>query len=539
MLRAYVLPTLYSSILEAMRSSGLWKAPAGFFYLLYNTILPYTPKATIFRIETDRLNEPLDIEVIYEEPPTLATTGRKVSGRITIVARNSILSVPIYLGRGLNKINISTRNGPNEVVSIIVRTSHILALWESFARVLFSNGVRVINEQKNNIYSSLGTRLFQPYLSFSALLPDILSLQTFSSRLVTRSTIHAVGSQVGVNDFYTALALTTPIFHSMDKRSFEVDPSFDPWVNSASAYSGKEAHVWMPSTQVAAWESFIKFLENQPDIYNLLYVSEDRVVVDFQGETQTHIFDTSDSGAGYLSALAQSQCFRSVFVDIGMASYLTIKLCAASYTFDLIVTENSPIGRGRSRFDLDVPFDTGRYFDSDDIDPYSDGWVGLSLTGRFEQDYPYTHTLDTFTAPAFGTGAICTYDRGYYTFNLSNRLAEIDLNEEVNISGSINDGTFWTLQSPDGTFWGLDADATGVLVATVITSPVSATNFKVTRDDLVEVSFAITNDGILQVNDPADVSSVLNDTIYVLSELGNLWWVRVNANNIIYTEKVF
>lgn len=538
MLKAYILPSLYSGIIEDMRSKGLWKAPAGFFYLLYNQVIPFSRKATIFRIETDRLNEQLDIDVVYESPPTSETSGRTISGTTTIVARNSILSVPIYLGRGLNKITISTRNGAVETAIIIVRTSHIIALWEAFARVLFAKGSRVVDEQKNNIFSTLGTRLFQPYLGFSDILPDILSLQNFSSRLITRSTIHSVGSQVGVNDFYTALSLSTPIFNSMDKQTYDIDPLVDPWTNNASAYAGKEAHVWIPSTQVAAWESFVKFLENQPETYQMQYVSEDRVVVNYQGESQTHMFDTSDSGTAYLTSLAQVECFKSIYVDIFMQSLLNINLCAASYTFDLFVTGESPIGRGRSTFDLGVPFDSGRYFDGDDIDPYTDGWVGLSLTGRFEQDHPNTYGLDTFVTPAYGTTSFCVYANGYHTFNLSNQSAFLDITEDIIVSGSVVDGISWVLQSPDGTLWSLEVDSSGTLIATV-TNSVSATNFKVTRDDFTEVSFAITNEGILQVLDPADVSASLNDTLYLLSDIGNLWWVRINTSNVIYTEQVF
>lgn len=538
MLRAYVLPTLYSDTLEGMRSSGLWKAPAGFFYLLFNTVVPYSSRATVFRIETDRIGEPLDIDVVYETPPSAGTTESRVGASSTIIARNTIISVPIFLGKGLNNITISARYGAPETVTVAVRTTHILALWEAFARVLFSSGKRVVDEQKNNIFSTLGSRLFQPYLSFSSMLPDVLSLQSFSSRLITRSTIHDVGSQGGVSDFYSALALTTPIFNSMDKETFELFPSLDPWANNASAYSGREAHVWVPSNQVAAWESFVQFLGNQPEIYTLLSVSEDRVVVDYQGEVQTHSFDSVTAGTTYLASLAQTECFKSVFIDISMQSSMVINLCAASYTFDLFVNALSPIGRGRLTFDSGVPFDAGRYFDSEDVDPYSDGWVGLSLTGRFEQDYPYTYTLDTFTSPAYGTVDICAYENGYHTFNLSNQSAYCDITENIIASGDITTGTFWVLQSPDGTFWSIESAPSGVLVANPTTAT-SASNFKLTRDDAVEVSFEITDAGVLQVVDPADGLANLNDAMYILSTVGNLWWVRVNIGNVIYTDKVF
>lgn len=545
MIKAEISPSIYDSVIESMRNDGPWRGPKGFFYLLYNTITPYKPFPTIFRIETDQLNKPIEIYLEYQSPRGFGNDQRGNPIRLTTVATNSITTMPIQLGRGLNKIKFVVE-GTEDVAYVYVRASSVLALWESFARVLFTESLRIIDEQKNAIYSQLGTRLFQPYLGFSDLLPEVLSLQTFAARLITRSAIHNVAGQVGVSDFYKALTLSTPIFHTMDKEDFELFPALDPWTNAASSYAGQESHVWIPNVEIASWQAFIKVLGNQPDLFEIISVSETEVVFKYQNVVERHEFDFDAFGTDYLLALAQSECFKSIYVSIFMHSEHAILICAPSYTFDLVVTEENPIGHGRLSFDRDIPFDSGIPFDSDDVDPFTDGWVGLSLTGRFEQDIIFplpsppaipsgAHPLDSFVMPSFGFTPNCSYEKGYYTQVISNRKCDVDLDAGITAGGEIWTGTAFVLVSPDSTKWLVRVNEFGVLQSESGTSLAPA-NFRVTKPDLTEATFAIDNSGVVTVvSPPPSAGDPLNDALYVLSTDAHLWLIRVNNSDELYT----
>ena len=52
-MRIELEPTLYSDIIESMRTSEPFGAPTGTFYLLNNIIVPFRPFPTTFRVEVD------------------------------------------------------------------------------------------------------------------------------------------------------------------------------------------------------------------------------------------------------------------------------------------------------------------------------------------------------------------------------------------------------------------------------------------------------------------------------------------------------
>lgn len=533
-------PTVYSDIIAGMQTAQApWTAPKGPFYHLSGEIVPYSPQPTILKIETDKVGYPIEIVVSQVIGPTVGVDVRDNQRNYTIVPATTTVTTGIQLGRGLNRIVVSSLSDDDEPALLLVRATTIVTLWEAFARVLYNDATKIIDEQQNAVASKLATRLLDPFISFPDLLPELQSLQILSTRLITRGLIHEVGTNTGVAELIKALTLTTPAYKRMDKDTDDLFPSLDPWSNTASQYSGQEAHVWPPNLGVANWLAFLGYISAMPDLFEILAISEREVVIKYQGEVQHHLFDFDAFGTDYLTSLAQSECFKSVIITMTIDSTLAFPLCVASYTFDLFVTEENPLGQCRFNFDSDIPLDSDCFLDADDIDPFSDGWVGLSLTGRFEQDDPFHHPLDTFIIPSpLYSGSVCGYE-GYYTQLITNQKYDFDLFVPIDISGYVQETIVWTLESPDLTRWDIVINGnTGSLLA--ISGSIRVPDkFKVVRPDTTEVAFAITNAGQVQTVVPPPGGEILLTTLYIKATDSTVWDVTVDNSNTIHTTKIF
>lgn len=539
MITVSVQDTIYSGIIQSMQiGNAPWVPPKGPFYLLSGVIAPYTLNPTIIRIETDRVGEAIQVNVEQQGSFGSGVDIRKKVRSYTVVATSSVVTTGIQLGQGINYITVSVMNRPSDISYLIVSATTITALWEAFARVLYSVSTRIIDEQKRAISSELATRLIEPFISFQNLLPDIQSLKTISIRLAEKGLIHSVGTDHGVTELIKALSLSTPVYNIMDKDSFDLFPALDPWAKSASQFGGKEAHIWLPNIEIASWLAFLSFISNQPDLYEILSISESEVVIRYQGELQRHTFDFNKFGSNFLTSQASSQCFSSIIINATMSSVQTIRMCVGTYTFDLRITDQNLLGDCRPHFDYS-DLDIGCPLDTDPVDLFTDGWIDLSLSGRFEQDYPDLHVLDTFIVPSTNYPDLCGYD-GWYTQMVSNHRYDIDVPAPIGISGYIQEGLAWILQSPDGNKWIVSTNhITETLMATLYIPTATVSNFKVIKPDLTEASFAITNSGVLQVIAPIG-GETLTTTLYITADdETSVWRVNVGNDDVIVIDKIF
>ena len=89
--------------------------------------------------------------------------------------------------------------------------------------------------------------------------------------------------------------------------------------------------------------------------------------------------------------------------------------------------------------------------------------------------------------------------------------------------------------SPDTTKWDVTVTDGGIL-ATTAGSSGSPDDFKITRDDLTEVTIKINDEGALVVTNPADGSSTLLPLgLFLQSPNGTAWQVKVNDLDTLYT----
>lgn len=496
MIKVSVQETIYSNIIKSMQiDNAPWIPPQGPFYLLDSNIVPYTPNPTILRIETDRVGEAISIEIDQLGDFGSGVDVRKKQKSYTVVASSSVVTTGVQLGQGRNLITVSIMNRSSDVDYLIINATTITALWEAFARVLYSVSTRIIDEQNRAISSDLATRLMEPYISFQELLPDIQSVKVLAIRLAAKGLLHSVGTKLGVTELIKSLSLSTPVYAKMDKDSYEIFPALDPWTKSASQFGGMEAHIWLPNVEIASWLAFLSFISNQPDLYEIQSINESEIVIKYQGDIQRHLFDFDRFGTSFLTSQASSECFKSIIINVTMASSQILRMCVGTYTFDLYLTDQNLLGNCRPHLDNDSNFDSGCAFDVDPIDPFTDGWIDLSLSGRFDSDP--SHNLDTFVIPSTSyAGDICSFD-GWYTQMVKNQKYEVEIPANITVSGYIQEGLAWLLQSPDGNKWMVYVNhLTETLIAKLMTIPFNGDLVNVTTTNVL---YAGVGDGTANV----------------------------------------
>ena len=534
---------IYDAIIQGMVSDNPpWSVPAGTFYGLNGDVCAYSPNPTVFLISTDLVGQALGIQIQSSTPSQLGVDPRNNPRTLTVVAQSSVITVSLQLSPGRNTITVSALNDPGDSAQVIVTANPIVTAFEAFARVLYSVSTQVIDELKQAISSDLATRLLEPFISFPNLLPDTQSLQILATRLCTRGLIHNVGLSSGITDLLKALTLCTPVYRPCDKDTFNIDPILDPWPRTSSQFAGKEAHIWLPNLEVANWLAFMRYCSAQPDVFEIVSIREDQIAIKYQGELQRHLYNPAIFGTSFLTEQSQQQCFKSITVYVTQKTNSTIEICAASYTFDLYIDADHPIGIGRPHFDSGVAFDQGLTFDSDPVDPLTDGWLGLSLSGRFEQDEPITsHQLDSFVqASTSYAGSLCAYP-SYHMVLATNERYDLDgIPQVVTVTAIEEQGNAFVIQDVNSVNWEVYVNPNGSLYA-VSGSSLPPSHWVVTKPDSTQAGFAITTGGQIQVVTPPGPNDVnLNDSLFLLcAETAKIWKLTVNQNNQMVTELVF
>lgn len=396
MIKISLEPTIYTNLLHEIYDGEPFGAPKGTFYLLTRDTVPYVPRPTSFRIETSRIGENLKIAVDRTTVPENGNRNLDLIDEIDYISQSGMSVVPITLGPGINTIIAFTTSGSYEESIIRIETNNIVTFWQAFLQDFLTNVIKKIDSQKNSINSLYATRLVEPFLPIQDLLPETQSFKSLTTRLAIVGFIHSSGTNEGTSDILKALTLGTPIYKSMDKDTFDFDPDGDPWTNLASQFFGQEAHVWIPNYGITKFVLLIKFLYANPSNYQIVEINEQQIRYYYQGILRTHNFDLDRYGSDFLQSLTRSECFNNIRVTLTKIIKKTFRLKTASYTFDLIL--NHPIGKARKSFDINVPLDQNLPFDSDSVDPFTDGWLGWSLSGRFGQYENQQFHLDSFVA---------------------------------------------------------------------------------------------------------------------------------------------
>lgn len=407
--------TIYDRLIHGDASTGQVGIPEGPFYLTQGLVVPFSYYPTNFNLSTDNLDDSITIQVSRLGIINLGAEKKKTA-RISMlppiapdfapVGYEYTTTVKIQLSKGKNEIVVSQGNN---TVLLIVTATVFGALLHGYADELFNYSYDDYQRQYNEIYSPVGTRLAEPFLTVSDMFPDVQTLQLLASKMSIRQYISEQGGQEGVTDFLSGLVQSTPYFKDQ-KNKVNFDPIVQPIYRLQEDFSGVEAHVWIPNVSLVRWQAFIKFVNNIKTVYTLKKVTEEEVVVEVDGVLQSHTFDFDLEESSLFFINMERACYDSLHSYMSMSLKTAFTMCAAGYPFDLIINRNNPL----YGFDIDYP-----------------DFVGLSLTGRLDGGF----TFDTMVAKEF-SGNNCTYQNSYYTQTPLTVDTEIDAPCSITVTGS-------------------------------------------------------------------------------------------------------
>lgn len=439
-------PQVYQTNLDNMlRGSsdpvlGAFKGvPAGKFTDIDGPVTQFSTQETAFRITTD---SPGTVHTIRATVISNTTQSNALKVRNRVVEKqfipvNTTTTVFIALLKGENQIDVFT---DNDSTFTAVISSHVGTFLTTYAREMFNSTQNPLDEQTRALFSDFSSRMTEILIPFQDLYADPKSLRTLISRFITRAYMTKSGSTQGVRDFAAALLGTTPIFvpTQTDQNTFE--PDVVTIFRSQLEFSGYEAHTWIPNYEIIHWLAFIRLINNARHFYKIQEIGEHEILVLANEFEERHIFNFDDPSATAYSEFT----FTDFRIVIEVLDKLSIRFCAAAYPFDLFVSADNPLGQLRIAFDSTLPLDSGEALDSPALDPGSDGWVGLPLSGRFDglttNTNPIVYALDSlFITPAPTSGLEdCVYD-GYFTQIVNTFSAEMDIDTDITATGTLND----------------------------------------------------------------------------------------------------
>lgn len=394
---------IYRRLLKGDSTTGQKGMPKGKFYFTDDVLVPFSYYPTNFILKTTELNVPIIIHITRSGELNVATPESLAANRFSLVPTDYHTTIPLQLGKNKNEIKI-TQN--DTIVTLIVNAVSFATLLQSYSDEFFNNAVVGYDNQYNAIFNDYATRLVEPLLPISNLFPDVRTLQLLATKMIIREYVSEQSTQVGVTDFLAGLVQSTPYFLAQ-KNKIGLDPSIVPIFRNQEDFAGMEAHVWIPNVSIVKWVAFTHFINNIKNAYKLIKVTESEVIIEVDEQLHNHRFDLDAEEASLFFLDIERSCYDNFRAFISIASTVGIRICAAGYTFDLIVQASNPL----FGFNLDY-----------------DNFVGLSLTNRLDGSL----ALDTMSQPA--TSSSCVYPNGYFTQTVL--LANMELEAPISIVAS-------------------------------------------------------------------------------------------------------
>lgn len=328
----------------------------------------------------------------------------------TVVAQTATLTVAIPPKRpdqnrqgmvqGRNYVRVTS---PSDSMEILVAATNYMTVNQGWAEQFFNEAYLRVQRLYNQLNSRWSLRQVEHQIAWQDLLPNTRVMRTLAGKMAIKSFVNMGGTNEGVLDIAKAVTGNSPVWLPtlMDQDVYE--PEARLLYSSAHDFGGYEFNIWLFNLCATSWQAFIILANNMDDsIMKLLSVTDQVVRVEINGVEEQHNFDAKEQRCQMLSILTEFlDCFSQVCVFVNADITSSFSMCAYSFPLDLAV--DYPIGR--SRFDLNLPLDQlpPHNLDScEDSDPFCDGWLGLSISCRFDQD----NCLDSM-GPAVGIGSDC------------------------------------------------------------------------------------------------------------------------------------
>ena len=267
---------------------------------------------------------------------------------------------------------VTVSNSLGDVGHFSVSSTNFAGIFRTLASEITAYATIPIQEMVSSITSPIAYRLSLPLLKdASSLVPMLEVLSTLSYKLMVKSLLHTVGREEAVHEILAAISASNPILFKMDNMSVLDAPMY----RSEETFSGWEAHVWLPNTELERWRAFIQLVSNMPQVFSLKQVNENEVYVEQGGKLRRHVFDPDSPKANRVEE-GVLDCFRDLFkLTMTVESEHTLSFCQATYFLDRFLTA------------VRTP----------DADPLGTSSFGhISTSGRFEQQFGITPSVHSW-----------------------------------------------------------------------------------------------------------------------------------------------
>lgn len=387
----------------------------GEFYVKKGLIIPFSYNPTTFSLSTDDLSNPISIQISRLDKTNIGVDRNKQARIYMLAPINQTISttyttnVRLQLGKGKNEIIIKQGN---YTTSLIVTTTYYATIMQGYADDLYNYSIIDYDRQLSAIQSPKATRLAEPFLSISDMLPNVQTLQLLASKMIIRQYMSEQGRQEGVTDFLAGLVQNTPLF-KQQKNLIGLNPIIQPIFRNQEDFSGLETHVWIPNLAIASWQAYLKFVSNIKTVYSLEKVTESEIVVKVDDSLISHQFDFGSDSASLFNVEMERSCYDNMRAYATLSSHMVFTMCAAGYPFDFLVTNKNPL----FNFNLD----------------YAD-FIGLSLTGRLDGGFYF----DTMVVKEIAGS--CAYPNGYYTQVPTLNEIPLEASPTIATTGNV---TYW------------------------------------------------------------------------------------------------
>lgn len=354
--------------------------PSGSWIDRSDSVVPYVNGTTRFTLRCIRPGAPVQLLVtsLTEGGGDGSAADQRQNVQVVIPDSEKV-TVDLHLFRGPNLIVVT--DGQN-ATTLRVSATNFAGIMGGYARVIDRAIARPLRDIEQDLNSPLTTTILQPYAaSWFNLLPSVRSLQTIGAKLAARAVVNESRRHSGVRDLLAGLTASTPVLQPV-RNPAVTERAVLPLRHSQEAFSGTDAHVWLPNLCLARWAAITQVLLNLPG-FRVLELSEREIVVtDPHGTLTRYRFDTQQSSCSTYDLIGTRGCFDNVSIQTVIRSRLRVPICYAQYPLDLVAG---------SAYPLSMLLDEGG---SGGLDPGWDGLDGYSILRRFDSPY----ALDSYGA---------------------------------------------------------------------------------------------------------------------------------------------
>lgn len=294
--------------------------------------------------------------------------NEKLYTRTNLLFNQNEIGIQLLHGRNFLRIKSNL-----EEFLFLVAATHYASWIRAYAKQYHTYVQARVDDTARQLNSRFSLRAVEHQIGFQELLPPTRVFRTLAGKMAVRSLINETGTTRGVNDIATAVCNSTPVVVPTVVHDEIYEPSVYTVYDKAHDMGGFEFNIWLPNIQAAIWPAFIQLVNNQNGANGIRLVSatDNRVVVDYNGVIEQHLFNLDDQNNDIINIITDLlDCYFNIILVVKEVFAERFAFCYWYYPSGTIVL--NPL----------MP---------DDADPLSDdfdGWIHHPLSPHLDSGLP-------------------------------------------------------------------------------------------------------------------------------------------------------